>query len=277
MKSQIIYLSAALLLTTSTVYAQAHDHSKMMMEAAKPTKADPNSKPAQLSVIKTEQVGNKTRVTIKLMKDGKPLTLNDLKKVHMKKLHVLVIDDTLEDYFHVHPQKLSEAGTYEFEFRPKMKGTYRMWADITPVSTDTQEFVMADVIQAKDTKPEINKTASLESTVKDYTFKLSFDTPTLTSGKAAMGKITVTDKDGKPVKDLQPVMGAYSHIVGFADDFSTIAHMHPMGAEPKVKTDRGGPDLSFQMEAAKPGFTKIFAQVKINGKNIYAPFGVTVQ
>lgn len=274
---KIIHLSAALLLTTSSVYAQAHDHQKMMMEETKTTKADPNSKPAQLSVIKTEQVGNKTRVTIKLMKDGKPLTLDDLKKVHMKKLHVLVIDDTLEDYFHVHPQKLSEAGTYEFEFRPKMKGTYRMWADITPVSTDTQEFVMADVIDAKGSKPEINKTVSLTSTVKDYTFKLSFDTPTLTSGKAAMGKITVTDKDGKPVTDLQPVMGAYSHIVGFSDDFSTIAHMHPMGAEPKVKTDRGGPDLSFHMEPAKAGFTKIFAQVKINGKNIYAPFGVTVQ
>lgn len=274
---KIIHLSAALLLSTSTVYAQTHDHSKMMMEAAKPTKADPNSKPAQLSVVKTEQVGNKTRVTIKLMKDGKPLTLNDLKKVHTKKLHVLVIDDTLEDYFHVHPQKLSEAGTYEFEFRPKKKGTYRMWADITPVSTDIQEFVMADVIDAKDTKPEINKTASLESTVKDYTFKLSFDTPNLTTGKAAMGKITVTDKDGNPVKDLQPVMGAYSHIVGFSDDFSTIAHMHPMGTEPKAKTDRGGPDLSFHMEPTKPGFTKLFAQVKINGKNIYAPFGVTVQ
>lgn len=275
---KIIYLSAALLLTTSTVYAQAHDHQKMMMEQANTTKAtNPNSKPAQLSVLKTEQVGNKTRVTIKLMKDGKPLTLDDLKKVHMKKLHVLVIDDTLEDYFHVHPQKLSEAGTYEFEFRPKKKGTYRMWADITPVSTDTQEYVMADVTQAKDAKPEINKTASLTSTVKDYTFKLSFDTPTLTAGKAAMGKITVTDKDGKPVTDLQPVMGAYSHIVGFSDDFSTIAHMHPMGTEPKAKTDRGGPELSFHMEPAKAGFTKLFAQVKINGKNVYAPFGVTVQ
>ncbi len=275
---KIIYLSAALLLTTSTVYAQAHDHQKMMMGEAKTTKAtNPNSKPAQLSVIKTEQVGNKTRVTIKLMKDGKPLTLDDLKKVHMKKLHVLVIDDTLEDYVHVHPQKLSEAGTYEFEFRPKKKGTYRMWADITPVSTDAQEFVMADIIDVKDAKPEINKTASLTSTVKDYTFKLSFDTPTLSAGKAAMGKITVTDKDGKPVTDLQPVMGAYSHIVGFSDDFSTIAHMHPMGTDPKAKTDRGGPELSFHMEPAKAGFTKLFAQVKINGKNVYAPFGVTVQ
>ena len=91
-----------------------------------------------------------------------------------------------------------------------------------------------------------------------------------------MGTITVTDSTGKPVNSLEPVMGTYGHIVGFYDDLRTVVHIHPMGDEPKNETDHGGPELHFHLEPAKGGFVKLFAQVRIGGKDIYAPFGVQV-
>ena len=61
------------------------------------------------------------------------------------------------------------------------------------------------------------------------------------------------------------------------DDFRTVTHVHPMGKEPTNAGDRGGPELMFHLEPSKPGFVKLFAQVKVGGKEIFVPFGVMVK
>lgn len=72
-----------------------------------------------------------------------------------------------------------------------------------------------------------------------YKFKLEFDNKSLIVNQAVMGKIFITDATNKPVKNLEPVMGAFAHIVGFYDVFKTVAHVHPMGIEPTQASDRG--------------------------------------
>ena len=72
-------------------------------------------------------------------------------------------------------------------------------------------------------------------------------------------------------------MGAFAHIVAFYDDFATVAHVHPMGEEPKSEDQRGGPELSFHLEPEKAGFLKIYVQVKRGGKDIFIPMGVSIQ
>jgi len=52
--------------------------------------------------------------------------------------------------------------------------------------------------------------------------------------------------------------------------------MHPIGAPILNESDRGGPVLEFKIYATKPGFTRLFAQVQINGRQVFAPFGVQV-
>jgi hypothetical protein len=198
---------------------------------------------------------------------------NDLQTVHTKKFHLLVIDPTLTDYQHIHPATTSTPGLYSFHFTPKLAGGYRAWADITPVETNTQEFVWQDL--GNPDGININKTPSSEALTGGYRFSLSFDTPPV-SGQTSTGTITITGTGGTPVTSLEPVMGAYGHIVGFYDDFRTIVHTHPMGAEPQNVSDRGGPKLTFHIEPEKDGFIKLFAQVKINGKELFAPFGVVV-
>ncbi|MBX9703184.1 MAG: hypothetical protein K2X39_03430, partial [Silvanigrellaceae bacterium] len=58
--------------------------------------------------------------------------------------------------------------------------------------------------------------------------------------------------------------------------FKSIVHIHPMGTEPSNPTERGGPDLQFHLQPEKPGFIKLFVQVKVKGKEIFAPFEVQV-
>jgi len=207
------------------------------------------------------------------------LTDADLDTVHTMKFHLLVIDPAFSDYQHIHPQPTSTPGVYSFPFIPKSADGYRAWADVTPTLTHKQEFASDDLGTPR--KGSIDKTESREATLGNYRFSLSFDKPPVAGGES-MGTIRVTGAGGKPVTSLEPGMGAYAHIVGFHEDYRTVIHTHPMGAEPAAGHDHhaegqgGGPELMFHLSPTKPGFVKLFAQVKIGGREYFAPFGVMV-
>ena len=75
---------------------------------------------------------------------------------------------------------------------------------------------------------------------------------------------------------LEPVMAAFAHLVGFYEDGHTVVHLHPVGPEITDANLRGGPDLEFKFYPPKPGFIKLFCQVQVGGKAVFAPFGVNV-
>ncbi len=212
-------------------------------------------------------------IKIKDIKTGKYLTENDLKTAHTKKLHLLVIDPSLTEYYHLHPTVIKD-GEWAVDFIPISAGTYRIWADVTRRDTGKQEYVVTD-IGTPDKERKINKLISLSSNSGEYKFDLILD-GALKAGEATMAKIIV-NKNDVPFSELEPVMGAFAHVVGFSEDYKTIMHIHPMGKEPENANDRGGPLLEFHIEPQKPGFVKIFAQFRIDGKDIFVPFGVMVK
>lgn len=223
------------------------------------------------------EAGKTTQVTVKLnaATDGKPLTFDDLKEAHTKKLHLLVIDPSLSDYHHIHPVAGKNPGEYVFDFTPLKNDSYRVWADVIPVATDKQEYVQADMGSPAEERASIDKATSMTATVEGYTFTLSLDGEPK-AGAPVMGSVTVS-KDGQPFTQLEPVMGAFAHVVGFTEDYNSVLHVHPMGKEPSSDAERGGPKLEFHIEPEKAGFVKLFAQVRIGGKDIFAPFGITVK
>lgn len=223
------------------------------------------------------QAGKTTQVTVKLnaLADGKALSLDDLKEAHTKKLHLLVVDPTLTDYHHIHPVAGKNPGEYVFDFTPLKNDRYRVWADVIPVATGKQEYVQTDMGTSTKEKTSIDKATIMTSTVDGYTFTLALDGEPK-AGSSVMGNVTVT-KDGQPFTGLEPVMGAFAHVVGFTEDYNSVLHVHPMGKEPTSDAERGGPKLEFHIEPEKPGFVKLFAQVRIGGKDIFAPFGITVK
>ncbi|MBA2655771.1 MAG: hypothetical protein H0U70_02160 [Tatlockia sp.] len=208
---------------------------------------------------------------------NKPVQLSDLGEVHTQKIHLLVIDDSLSDYSHIHPQQTAEPGVYFFKWQPKiMKANYRVWADLMPLTTNQQTYAIADLYKSKLQASEISMKPTNTAIVGDYKFNLTFEAAKLQQGKATKGKIEISDLQGNAVLDLEPIMGAYAHLVGFSEDLKSVVHVHPMGTEPKNKSDRGGPELVFHIQPHKGGFVKFFAQVKIKGKDYFAPFGLIV-
>lgn len=227
-----------------------------------------------LDILKS---GQENTLTLKLTDaSGSPVSLDKLQEVHTKKVHWLIVDETLGDYHHVHPTAGQESGTYTASFTPEKAGTYKVWMDVTPVDA-AQQYIP---VELKGEKPCgaacVEQTVTSEGESGGLKASLTFEKP-LTAGAADMGKVTITDKDGKPVADLEPVMGAFAHVVAFYEDFATVAHVHPMGEEPKSETERGGPDLMFHLEPKEAGFLKIFVQVQRGGKSIFIPLGAEIK
>ncbi len=251
--------------------AMGHGSEKMEVMVA------PNTIKLALEPAAALKAGKTTQVTVRLnaIADGKPLTLDELKEAHTKKLHLLVIDPSLSDYHHIHPVAGKNPGEYVFDFTPLKNDSYRVWADVIPVATDKQEYVQTDMGTSAKEKDSIDKTTSMAATVDGYTFTLALDGEPK-AGAPVMGSVTVT-KDAQPFNGLEPVMGAFAHVVGFTEDYNSVLHVHPMGKEPSSDTERGGPKLEFHIEPEKAGFVKLFAQVRIGGKDIFAPFGITVK
>ena len=54
-------------------------------------------------------------------------------------------------------------------------------------------------------------------------------------------------KGGTPVKNLQPYLGAYGHLVALRTGDLAYLHTHPSGA---ADEDTGGPDIAFAMHLA---------------------------
>ncbi|MDZ4322800.1 MAG: hypothetical protein U1A05_01770 [Alphaproteobacteria bacterium] len=210
-------------------------------------------------------------------KDHTPLLSSEIQETHTEKIHLLIFDQTLTDYQHIHPTPTDKPGIYQFEWTPKEAHQYRLWADLALLCTNQQEYIMLDLGDPSQAPKEVPKAVNSTQKIDELTYTLSFDAPKLISGKPIMGKVTVEDAQGRPFTGLEPVMGAFAHIVAMNEDFKTIAHVHPMGVEPTKDSERGGPELDFHIEPNKPGFWKIWVQVKIHGKNVFVPFGVDVK
>lgn len=221
--------------------------------------------------------GHNNSFHIKLMTaDGKALSPADLKEVHTQKFHMLIVSETLTDYIHAHPVYDAARKDFSVSFTPRENVRYKAWGDITIAADDEQHFLPA-VFDGKAACPAdcADKTETLTARSEGLVATVKLDGPTK-ANDAVMADITLTDEQGKPVTDLQPVMGAYAHLVGFEAGLKGVIHAHPMGDEPTSDTERGGPDLGFHIENGGAGYTKFFLQIKRNGKDIYLPFAFTV-
>jgi hypothetical protein len=223
------------------------------------------------------KVGAETKghLILTSLRNGEPITLDQLREVHTRKIHLLINDGSLLDYHHVHPTPAGVPGRYDFAFTPQKPGPYRVWADLEPLATGIQEYALALILADTQAEPLSKEPDRLTTTLNGLHYTLSFDRP-LKSGEPARGTLHVEQADGTGFNQLEPVMGTFAHIVGFRDDRTTALHIHPEIAAPPKPDDRGGPDLSFRFYAAKPGFYRLYAQIQRQGEQEFPSFTINV-
>lgn len=214
--------------------------------------------------------GRESRLTIALATStGKPVGPADLLVQHTRKLHLLVVDPTLRDYQHLHPEPGEKDGEWTFLITPRLGGTYRVFADFVPVPTRRSLYAGVDLPVTGETAVNMN-VFSWEAEVEGFRFRLTPSAP-IRAGKSADLSFTVSRPDGGPVP-LEPVMDAYAHLVAFDQGHSGFAHLHPNETDLSIPPDATNPALTFRITIPNPGVYVIWAQVKLAGREIFAPF-----
>ena len=217
--------------------------------------------------------GGAGRAIIQLFtSSGKPLTPDDLLVTHTRRLHLLVIDPTLQDYQHVHPEWDPTIREWRFTFSPRYAGLYRLFADFTPVATGRGLYASADLMVARGAEPLPSPPAPAWTHEADgYLFELHPAGLPIRAGRPVELAFTIT-RSGGGVVPMEPVMGAYAHLVAFDEARSGFAHLHPVQTDLAQRPDPFRPTLSFKVTIPKSGRYVIWSQVKIDGRERFAPF-----
>ena len=210
-------------------------------------------------------------------RDGSPVLIKDLLVMHTQPIHLLVVDPSLTDYHHEHPVPTATPGEYAFSFTPTKNAPYRIWADVVPADSGVQEYPAVELAGTGAADSIGDMSGRFDTLAGGLRFRLTFENGALPRAKQVrIMQIEVSDAAGKPVRKLEPVMNAFCHLVGFYEDYRTVVHLHPEGGDILRDDLRGGPVMGFKFYPPRAGFIRVFCQVVVDGKTIFAPFNVNV-
>jgi len=251
--------------------------------------------------------------TIKVLdsKNGEPV--KDFEVVHDKLMHLIVVKKDLSWFNHIHP-KHEGNGVFTVAAKLPSGGDFKLYADYTPKGGEqevaphelsvegvsmkgaklvadkmTGKWLVKNVAAYPEAQPDAKGGAAYQVALMPMPAKLE-------AGKEAMLHFQIRDAKGKPIKDLQPYLGAMGHCVVLSEDTEGYLHSHPMeggakhdmskmdkgkmgdmkgmnsGAPPKS----GGPDVMFHTTFPKAGLYKAWGQFMHKGKIITAGFVLNV-
>lgn len=226
---------------------------------------------------------------------GAPLGPEAIATSHTQKVHVMIVDAALEDYTHAHATPGAAPGEWTLSFTPKFARTYRVWTDFKLATGEEAEghshgegghdeeaksdehgqTPSATLTVGTEASPAVAPTQALSSEAGGLKFSLSLGGPATVDAHVP-ATLVVTDAAGQSFASLEPIMGAYAHLVGFSADGSTMVHAHPQGAEPTEASARGGPALTFELHTTVAGPNRLFLQVQKDGAVITVPFTLMV-
>jgi hypothetical protein len=166
---------------------------------------------------------------------------------HDRNLHLIVVRRDLTGFQHVHPT-LGSDGTWRIPLSVAAPGQYRVFADFQPTGRAEGLTLGADVAAPGDYRPLPLPAPSPTATVDDYQVTLDGQ---LHPGTASTLTLTVR-KDGVPVTDLQPYLGAYGHLVALRDGDLAFLHVHPQ------ESATAGPAVTFVAEVPSAGAYRLF-------------------
>lgn len=231
---------------------------------------------AHLNIDKPVQAGQPCQAELTLRHaDGSLVTVDELAVVHTKKLHLFVVDSSLKDYQHIHPEPTGEPGVMAFSFVPRTSNNYTAWADFTMLR-DNQNYKLPTSLPSalhRDIRPQIR--SNNEATQNGLQF--TWDSEPLQQNADTVVEVTITDKQGRAITDLQPIMGAFAHLVGFSADGQSIIHTHPLGMEPVSDSERGEGILRFHVEPRCSGPTQFYLQIHRHDEDMFIRFGQQIK
>lgn len=221
--------------------------------------------PAKVKVLFEPQIieANKPAYfVISVTEDGKNVPLE---VVHTMKMHLLVVNEELTWFDHIHPEKQADGTYYVSETFPSA-GKYLFFIDYKPVGLPANVSMKLVGVQGRRLRQIPEQDIKLVSVVDGYTVTL-FNGKDLKTNTGQSLQFSI-EKDGKNLdeKDMEQYLGANAHIVMISQADKDFLHIHPMS------------DHRFPIYAhtyiRKSGLYRMWVQFKIEGKVHTADFTV---
>ncbi|SDO58332.1 hypothetical protein [Lentzea jiangxiensis] len=187
-------------------------------------------------------------------------TVTKFEVEHEKRLHLVLVRRDSSGFQHVHPEMAAD-GTWSVPLTLPAAGSYRVFADFKP-ENGTKTTLGTEIQVSGAYEPKQYETDSREFAVDGYTVRLDGD---LKPGAESAVTTTVT-KDGKPVTDLQPYLGANGHLVALRSADLAYLHVHP------VEAPGAGPGVKFAVEVPTSGRYRLFLDFQHGGQVRTAEF-----
>jgi hypothetical protein len=196
------------------------------------------------------------------LKDKAGNPVNELEVNHEKLLHLIIVDEHLQKYYHLHPEQTGEG---EFRIGNNLpEGFYKAFIDIKPKNLAYHvapvPFIVGNPSGSTHThSQELKPDNNFSQNVDGETVKLNM------SSVEAKKPVTLTFDLNKT--NLTPYLGAMGHVVILDENAQKFLHVHPANDKETV----------FETQFEQPGIYKIWAEFKQNGKVRAFPFVVEIK
>lgn len=212
--------------------------------------------------------GATTTFTFRILgPDRAPVTAYTLE--HDKQLHFIVVRRDLTGYQHLHPTRADD-GTWSVPLRLAEPGGYKAFADFQPAGAAMPMTLAVDLSAPGTFTPVPLPPPARTAQVDGYTVTLT--------GRPIAGRESdltfAVVKNGQPVRNLQPYLAAYGHLVALRVGDLAYSHVHPDG-EPGDGHTPAGPRITFHAVLPTAGAYRLFLDFKHGGTVHTAEFTVT--
>lgn len=191
-------------------------------------------------------------------KAGKPVT--ELEVNHEKLLHFIVVDEHLQQYYHLHPEQMGEG---EFRITHQLpEGFYKAFVDIKPTQLNYHVTPVPFTVG----NPSASTHGHGLEPDKEFAQKIDGETVKLKMSSFQINEpVTLTFDLDKT--QLTPYLGAMGHVVILDEHAQNYLHVHPANHEEPI----------FETRFQQPGVYKIWAEFKQNGKVRAFPYVVEIK
>jgi hypothetical protein len=228
-----------------------------------PTREAAKVKPYLLDVVATprrpvagEPVDLELRVRLANSFELREVTDFDVQ--HEKLMHLFIVSHDLTEFAHEHPTS-EGGGLFRLTYRFPRPGRYRIFADVAPKDAGGQ-ILSSPIFVSEGAGATVTPAPAAAPNTR---VALSMPEGGVPRGRTVIVTATLTDLKGRPVKDLEPWLGALAHLLLVHQDGETFAHAHPDERERGVGKDGRIP---FLVRLSKPGAYKGWLQFQRKGK-----------
>jgi hypothetical protein len=262
-------LLCVLVIITACGSNQHNVHNNHQQEEQEPTEAHVAVTKAIWHISEELLPDQESELKINIV-DQQDQILTEFELNHEKKLHLIVVSKDLSYFDHLHP-KYDGKGTFRITLKLPSDGEYKLIADYLPVNMkqQTQSHWIKVGDQAVAAQP-IDVDHHLSKAVNGL--RVTLETEQLNAGSNTNIMFRIADKtSGRPIRDLEPYLGAVGHLVILSADTELYIHNHP------VDEDSTGPEAVFNTTFPQAGIYKLWGQFQYEGKVITVPFVVEVK